>query len=369
MPQPPRGDKRGSGDGWYGPAPMRHGTSSLRFLLVAVLVCPAVALAAKTDVIYLQNGDRITGEIKGLGRGKLDYKTDDAGRPAIEWVKIARVTSPRFFEVEVSSGAKYLGRLDAANRAGAMVVVGARTDTLAILDVVRIDELQAGFAQRTQAYLDIGLTYAKANSATTFTTAGAAAYRADRFGSRLSFDSYAQGQETVPTTSRNSGVFQGVYFLPKRWSMVALVSLEQNDELGLDLRFTGAGMLGRTLIQSNSMALGIAGGLAVARERFTSTPTSSGENRTSFEGVLASQWDAFRFDAPTLDFSTSLYLYPSFSDPGRVRGELNTRLKYEVISDVDVGITLTDTFDSDPPGDTSTNDFITTFTIGWSYRR
>jgi len=332
---------------------------------------PGVGLAAKTDVIMLNNGDRITGEVKGLSRGKLDYKTDDAGRLALEWVKITRITSPNSFEVEVASGEKYSGKLSAGSRGGTLVVAGERADTLAVSDVVRINEFRAGFAQRTQAYLDLGLTYAKAHSATTFTTAGEASYRGDQFGSRLSYDSYAQGQESVPTTSRNSGALQLVYFLPKRWSAVSLASLEQNDELGLELRFTGAEMLGRTLIQSNEMALGAAGGLAVSRERFTVTPGSTdSETQTSFEGVLTSQWDAFRFDSPSLDFSTSIYVFPSFSDPGRVRGEFTARLKYEVISDVDLGITLTDTFDSAPLGeDASTNDFITTFTIGWSYRR
>ncbi|HET9327590.1 MAG TPA: DUF481 domain-containing protein [Candidatus Eisenbacteria bacterium] len=349
--------------------PIRLHFLNVTLLAWLVVLPPTTVFAAKTDVIVLKNGDRITGEIKGLERGKLDYSTDDAGRPAVEWVKIARVTSPNSFEVEVSSGRKYVGRLVTAGRDGRMVVAGERVDTLAIADVVRINGLQSGFAQRTQAYLDVGLTYAKANSATTFTTAGEAAYRGDQFGSRLSYDSYAQGQESVPTTSRNSGVAQVVYFLPKRWSTVVLFSLEQNDELSLDLRFTGAGMLGRTLIQSNAMALGVAGGLAVARERFAATAGSSSEMRTSFEGVVASQWDAFRFDAPTLDFSTSLYIFPSLSDPGRVRGEFNARLKYEIISDVDVGVTLTDTFDSDPGENASTNDFITTFTIGWSYRR
>ena len=46
------------------------------------------------------------------------------------------------------------------------------------------------------------------------------------------------------------------------------------------------------------------------------------------------------------------------------------RLKYEVFKDFHAGINFTDTFDSRPPDETvNKNDFITTFTIGWSYRR
>ena len=35
--------------------------------------------AQKTDVVTLENGDEITGEIKQLDRGKLEYGTDDMG--------------------------------------------------------------------------------------------------------------------------------------------------------------------------------------------------------------------------------------------------------------------------------------------------
>jgi hypothetical protein len=338
-----------------------------------MLAWPAIALAAKTDLVVLRNGDRITGEVKGLSRGKLDYSTDDAGRLAIEWVKVARMTSPHSFEVEVTSGVKYIGRLGVSGRDGAVVVVAQDVDTLEIPSVVRINTLDAAFLQRVQAYLDMGLTFAKANRATTFNTAGEAAYRGHEIGSKLSFDSYAQGQESTPTTTRNSVGLQVTHYLPKRWSAVGLVRTEQNDELNLRLRLMGAASVGRALVQSNSSEIGAGGGLAVTRERFgpnDANPNAVEENKTSLEALLAAAWDAFRFDSPKLDFSTSLYLFPSLTAAGRVRGEFTIRLKYELFKDFNVGVSATDTFDSNPPEESATkNDFITSLSIGWSYRR
>jgi Protein of unknown function, DUF481 len=343
-------------------------------LLAAVAAAfPSSARAAKTDLLTLQNGDRITGEVKWLTRGKLDYSTDDAGRLAIEWVKVARLTSPSSFEVETTSGAKYVGRLVASGRDGVIVVGGEVLDTLVIPEVVAINVLNASFMKRVRAYLDLGLTFAKANQATTFTTEGEAAYRGDTIGSTFAFNSYAQGQESAPTATRNSVSARLIRFLPKRWSLHALGQTEQNDELNLDFRLTGAAAVGRAVSRSNSSELGGGVGLAVTRERFTpalSDTTGEAETGTNLEALLFATWDAFRFDSPTLDFGTSLYLYPSLSNTGRVRGEATLRLKYELISDFDIGISATDTFDSDPPEETATtNDFIMSFTIGWSYRR
>ena len=41
-------------------------------------------LAAKMDVVELQNGDHITGEVKSLNRGILEFDTDHMGTLCIE---------------------------------------------------------------------------------------------------------------------------------------------------------------------------------------------------------------------------------------------------------------------------------------------
>lgn len=353
---------------------MRHLISGAGLsLALLILSWPSIAHAAKTDVLTLRNGDRITGDVKWLSRGKLEYSTDDAGRLAVEWVKVVRLVSPHSFEVKMSSGAKYYGRLIAIDRDGVLAVGGVAVDTLDIPSVVQIDVLDAGLFKRVRAYLDLGFNYAKANKAKTFSTSGQMAYRGDRYGSTITFDSYAQGQTSVPTTTRNSAGIQVTRYLPKRWSAVVLAKTEQNDELNLDLRVTGAAVLARDLIHSNQSELTTGVGLAVTRERFSPAAEDSsadGDARTNLEALLALTWDAFRFDSPKLDFSNSLTLYPSLTTGNRIRGEFTTRLKYELFADFDVGINFTDTFDSRPPDENATkNDFITAFTIGWSYRR
>jgi hypothetical protein len=337
-------------------------------VLGAALACqPSLVSAEKTDRIILRNGDRITGEVKGLARGKLDYSTDDAGRLSIEWDKVAKVTSPNPYEIELGSGAKYFGRLSLAARDGFIVVEDVRSDTLRTPSVVGITPLNAGFLQRIMAYLDVGFTLAKANQATTFSLSGAADYRGPAIGSQFKYDSYAQGQETVPTTTRNSLRGTVSWFLPQRWSAVALVQVEQNDELALDYRFTGGGGMNRSLVHTNDMELSAALGVAASEERFSSE--LGAVTNTSLEGLVAGNWSAYRFDSPALDFSTSVALFPSFSDWGRLRGQVEFRLKYEVFSDFHAGILFTDTFDSRPPESVSKNDYVTTLTIGWSYRR
>ena len=87
--------------------------------------------AQKVDTVVIRNGDRIVGEIKSLDRGALTYKTDDVGTLTIKWDKIARIVSPRYFEVEDNLGRRYYGNLQPAREYGRMVVaVTSFVDTL-----------------------------------------------------------------------------------------------------------------------------------------------------------------------------------------------------------------------------------------------
>jgi hypothetical protein len=331
------------------------------------VLAPVPALAAKTDLVILKNGDHITGEIKGVSRGKLDYSTDDAGRLSIEWTKVAKVTSPNSFHIERSSGLRYFGRLNAPLRSGYVVVQDFRADTLPVEDVIEVTPLNASFTQRVMSYLDVGFTLAKANTATTFSLSGKTSYRGPTFDSQLSYDSYAQGQESVPTTTRNTLRQFVSWYLQQHWSAVGLAQLEQNDELDLDHRITAGGGAEREIVRTNHQEFNAVAGLVGTQEEFTSETGNT--SNTNLEGFVAVNWSAFRFDSPTLDFAASFGTFPSITQAGRFRGQSEVRLVYELFNDFNVGIRFTDTFDTSPPEGASKNDYIAEFTIGWSYRR
>jgi hypothetical protein len=281
---------------------------------------------------------------------------------------LARVTSPNPVNLEVESGRRYLGFLATPAQDGLVVVQGTRTDTLKLGSVIEITPISASFVERVTAYLDIGFTLAKANQATTFSLSGKTDYQGPTIGAEISFDSYAQGQESVATTTRNT-IRQSVsWYLGQKWSAIGLAQQEQNDELDLDHRITAGGAMERQLGHTNQYELSTGAGIVGTQEKFTSTTgTSSG---TNLEGLLSLSWDAFRFDSPKLDFGVRLAAFPSLSESGRVRGQADIRLEYELFKDFNTGIRFSDTFDSRPPQETATkNDYVTTLTIGWSYRR
>ena len=66
----------------------------------------------------------------------------------------------------------------------------------------------------------------------------------------------------------------------------------------------------------------------------------------------------FLFEDPELDWSTTLQIIPSLTERGRVRGELNTALNWEVIGDLNWAISLYGSWDNQPQSEAgATSDY------------
>src|SRR5580698_3541924 len=91
---------------------MKIGAAILCFTLLFTL--PLFA-REKSDVIVMNNGDRFTGEIKGLNSGVLYVKFDYmGGTSSIQWSKVNHVESKQLFVVKTEDGKVYSGTLHTA---------------------------------------------------------------------------------------------------------------------------------------------------------------------------------------------------------------------------------------------------------------
>ncbi len=95
----------------------RNSLLALAFMMLS-LTSPGAAAHSKTDIVTLYNGDRITGEIKHLYGGLLQYGTDSMGTIKVEWQEIARVESRFHYEVRTSTGERLFGTIGPGERPG-----------------------------------------------------------------------------------------------------------------------------------------------------------------------------------------------------------------------------------------------------------
>src|SRR5262245_46619732 len=112
------------------------------------LVCSfttVVGTQGRIDVVTLANGDRITGEVVRLDRGRLEFKTDDAGTLNLEWDKLTSVVAARLVEVTTTDGRSFLGSLTATVSRSIAITSTDTTVTLPMSEVTRITTIGRRF--------------------------------------------------------------------------------------------------------------------------------------------------------------------------------------------------------------------------------
>jgi hypothetical protein len=220
------------------------------------------------------------------------------------------------------------------------------------------------FVSRLDGYLDLGLTYQQANHSFQLTFGSEVGYRGPTLATKLTTSYFAQDQDSVTPTSRSSiGLVEQV-FLGNRWSAGLSQAFERNEELELEGRFKFGGGGGRIMAQTDAVEFGVGAGVVLLRERYTGQDDPS----VTLEGQLAAEFDAFRYNQPKLDLSSSLTVYPGISELGRVRVDFDTRISYELIKDFYLTLSLFNRYDSRPPSETAAkSDFGTTLSISWTF--
>ena len=340
--------------------------------LLALLVCTGPALADKTDIIHLHNGDRITGEIKSLDRGRLQVSTDGMGTIYINWVDVHWISSPARFIVELEDGTRFEGTLAGDEAGSGLLVQGQEPDKesadgqlVDMASVVWIDQLKldATRIERWDGSVSLGFDATRANNRTSLSASAAASRRAEDFVLSLSSSVYytAQDEAEDTLTANFDAVYRGL--LEERWFWAGLGALERNDQLGIDLRTIAGAGYGRFLVQSGRSLWSVTGGLVVTNEQRAGNE-AAGNN---LEAFFNTDFEFFTYDTPKTTLSTVLTVFPGITDSGRIRAKLDFELRRELIKDLFIQLSFYDSYDSRPPEEGTQNDYGVVTSLGYSY--
>jgi hypothetical protein len=334
------------------------------FLLAFLLVMPAAAAAQRTDIVVLGNGDRITGEVVRLERGRLEFKTDEAGTLYIEWDNINRVEARRTFEVGTSDGRRFLGRLEPAAPRTLSIAGGGAAIVLPVVDVTLIAPVGASFWRKLDGSFDAGFNYTQSSGVAQLNVNSETVFRRPRFEARVDLSLNATAQQADGTRDDRASLDASyLRFRGARWFVGSALRFETNESLGLRLRSQVGVLTGPRLVNSNRAQLAISGGLVVNNEQAVDA-----ESTSNVEGALSFAASYFTYDRPRTELSAALLYYPSLSNLGRQRLQLDSAAKREVWKDLFLALNVYDSFDSRPPNATfDKNDLGVVLSIGWSY--
>ena len=322
------------------------------------------ALAQKTDVVTLMNGDKITGEIKSYKEGRLSVDTPYSNWVSIKWNKILSIQSDKLYDVETIDGVHHYGSLAPTDPEGRLdIVLGESKLTVSFFEVFGLAFVGKKFWSRWEGSLDLGFNYTQSSSLVQFNLNADATYRMRNYQIVTTLTSFFSRQEGQTSADRAAFALRYDRFLGNRWIAEAGFGLDRNIQLGLDLRASFGLAAGRYIVQENQKTLVLyAGGLG-NHER-----PVEGETKFNAEAVVGMRYTYFMYDFPKLTLSAAVQVLPSLTESGRVRLEAAGSAKREIVSDFYLALSIYDSFDSrNPSTGQAKNDWGPTLSVGWQF--
>jgi hypothetical protein len=345
----------------------------IRLFLLGFTLLLALPVSARqnTDVIIMKNGDRLTGEIKGLKGDVLEVSLPYVdGNLSVQWSKVERLESNQLFLVQTKDGAIHTGTLDTlGSSAGGPLTIQIWTDSLKMAvekaEVVRVEETASRFYRRLSGDLNLGANYSKGNNSTQYNFGSSLEYLRQRWGLEASFDSSLSASSGADVSTRNQlRLKEWTRVRRTNWYYSGFGGLLHSAVQGIDLQTTFGGGIGRFFKNTNRTRLSVLGGIA-----WSSTAYHAGsvpvERQEVYGGVIASELKVFFFKRTNLSLNASLV--PAISDPGRVRFDTDASYYLKLFKNLNWNLSFYGNWDTRPPGNFSGSDYGYSLGLKWTF--
>lgn len=317
------------------------------------------------DKVYLKNGDRITGSIKELDRGKLRVKTTTMDTVYLNWLDVESIESNTYLRVTNADGSFRYGRMQKSDLTQNVSILDAGQITeIPVIEItsmkpIRVDE---SFWHRIEGDVSAGIDYGKASNILLVNVASNLRLREEdhEFGFSLNWNETQRTENNDSSRANLDGDF--TRYLANRWFWNTSAGLDRNQELGINLRSIITASTGKFFIQTPTMRFDLNAGLAVSAEDLTDDTT-----RQSVEGLIRSSFDLYQLNVPITRLSASVSIYPGITESGRIRVNTQITLRNELFRDFFWDLTFYSNFDNQPAAGAEKEDYGIITTLGATF--
>ena len=318
-----------------------------------------------SDFVYLKNGDRLTGTIKELDRGKLRIKTRTMDTVYVNWVDVESIESSTYLRIAKTDGSFRYGQIHKSDISqGLEIEENGSISEVPALEVasmkpIRFDE---SWWQRFEGDISLGIDYKKASEIALVNLASSLRLREEKYEFELGLNWNETQEPDRPNSSRADLSGDLTRFLGDRWFWKGSLAFQRNQELGIDLRTILSGSGGKYFVQTPTMRFEVNAGLAVSSEDRTDDTTIE-----SVEGLIQSSFDIFKLNIPITRLSANVYIYPGITESDRIRINTDITLRNELVRDFYWELSFYSSYDNQPAVGAERDDYGIVTSIGASF--
>jgi hypothetical protein len=340
------------------------------FLITVFLSAPLLARPS-IDKIVMQNGDTITGEIKGLQGDVLTVSLDYVdGNLSLNWRKVARVESSQLFIVQTQDGLVHTGTLSTVNAADGQIsqieiIDGAEKITADNTQVVRITETSNKFFQSLSGDINLGVVYQKGNNATQYNLGSSISQTQEKWGAEIMYNSNLSSSTGAETSSRNQ-INMDAYRLMRRTNFFyqGLGSILKSSVQGIHLQTSVGGGIGRFFKNTNRARISLLGGAVWQSTEYNQSVVPV-DRQQVYGALVAGELKVFLFKKTNL--SASGTIIPALSDRGRVFYATNASYYLKFWRDFSWNFSFYGNWDTHPPPSFKGSDYGYSSGLKWTF--
>src|SRR5580693_3150670 len=262
---------------------------------------PLVAQESK-DVIVMKNGDRITGDIRGLSAGVLSVRVRYIdGRISVQWSQVAHLESNTLYLVHTESGVVYTGKLSTSGESDdppiriEVAATPEREVEITQRKIISLGPTSDSFWHRFDGAVNTGLLYSKGNQSVQYNLSSQVAYNRERWSSQVNFNSSFASNSGSSTSTRNQTDLGTMKLLRwNNWFYAGAASFLQSSVQDISLQTTLGGGIGRYLKNTNRTSIYVMGGLGWQNASYGQNTDDQGTQNTAV-GFVATEVKFFKF--------------------------------------------------------------------------
>lgn len=201
---------------------------------VALLLVPSVSVA---DVVYMKNGDRITGEVNRVWDGELFIEPDYGDEFAVDLDQVLRIESDREFEIELQDHSEVTGRFELESDGRTSLVTESGRQPFEPMDIEELEEPEDYFDWGIRSDLSFSVSRGNTESdAVLWQGNGSVKFGDHRHALDLRYDRLEQQSELTKDQQSASYIYS--WFYTDRWFFAAGLGYERDPIRGLTSRYT-----------------------------------------------------------------------------------------------------------------------------------
>jgi hypothetical protein len=338
---------------------------ALSFLLFVLLISTLHCGAQSIDTLYLNNGQIVFGDMKGIALGKVTFKMKDLTTADISIDKVKTISANSYlFRIETVNKKVFYSRIFSSERPGYIMVLDSTGGGEIPLTYINTLTYYGAKKNIFEGTVSSGFNYTKSSNIGRFNLDATMRYIMKRFTIQNKSSTILTLENNKWERDRSSVLFTGTYYVNPTWKVIGLLNYQLNRELGLQYRYQQGAGAGYSIFANTGVRLWTLVGIVVNQEK---SFESDQANWTS-EIPVVLNFDLFRFSKPKISVSVDNSLFNSLTQKGRIRFDNEVRVGLEVIKDFTLNLQFYSSYDNKPlSGTGAAFDYGIVFGLGFKW--